>query len=138
MSIQTITKDGQRLAMLIPDHAWQEGLAFYSEDDDYIQVGTWGYDAGKELLAHVHNAIERTVIRTQEVLYIRRGKIQAKIYDLDGCFVEEIMAQAGDTLILLNSGHGYTILEDGTQVLEVKNGPYLGAQADRTRIEVPN
>ncbi len=84
-------------------------------------------------MQHIHNEVERKVIRTQEVLYIRKGKISAKIYDLDENFVEELIVSEGDTLILLESGHGYKILEDGTQVLEVKNGPYLGAEVDRRR-----
>jgi len=40
-----------------------------------------------------------------------------------------------ETLILLKGGHGYEILEDGTRVLEVKNGPYPGAEVDRRRLE---
>ena len=32
-----------------------------------------------------------------------------------------------------HGGNGYDIMEDGTQVLEVKNGPYVGAEADRKR-----
>jgi hypothetical protein len=129
-----IQKDGLVFAKLITGEDWKEGLSFFSEDEDYIQVGTWGYDNRKELLAHVHNEVERTVLRTQEVLYIRKGKIEAKIYDFDYNLFQTILVQEGDTLVLLNSGHGYTILEDGTQVLEVKNGPYLGPEIDRRRI----
>jgi hypothetical protein len=134
MAVKIIKKDNEVLAKLIPSEDWNEGLGFYSEDDDFIQVGTWRYNSGKELLAHIHNEVERKINRTQEVLYIRKGKISAKIYDLQENFVEEITVNQGDTLILLNSGHGYTILEDDTQVLEVKNGPYLGAEVDRRRI----
>ena len=36
---------------------------------------------------------------------------------------------------MLRGAHGYDILENGTQVLEVKNGPYVGAELDRKRIE---
>lgn len=113
---------------------WEEGLKFYSNDEDFIQVGTWGYDKGKELLAHVHNTVERTVKKTQEVLYIRKGRIKADIYNLDDKKIAEFEAAAGDAVVLLNGGHGYHILEDGTQVLEVKTGPYVGAEQDRRRI----
>ncbi|MCP4179889.1 MAG: hypothetical protein GY756_19175 [bacterium] len=133
MSVKIIEKDGKILAKHIPDLDWKDGLAFYSDDNDYIQVGSWVYDEGKELARHIHNEVERKVIRTQEVLYIRKGKIEATIFDLDGNFVDSFEASAGDTVILLESGHGYKILEDGTQVLEVKNGPYLGADVDRRR-----
>lgn len=133
MAIKEIEKDGIILARHIPTEDWNEGLNFFSKDDEYIQAGAWWYDSGKELMKHIHNEVERKVIRTQEVLYVRKGKIAAKIYDLNENFIEEIIAKEGDTLILLESGHGYTILEDGTQVLEVKNGPYLGADVDRRR-----
>ena len=46
----------------------------------------------------------------------------------------EFNASEGDVVILLRGGHGYDIIEDGTQVLEIKNGPYLGAEVDRRRI----
>ncbi len=133
MAIKEIVKDGIVLARHIPNEDWNEGLNFFSKDEEYIQAGAWWYNAGKELMQHIHNEVERKVIRTQEVLYIRKGKISAKIYDLDENFVEELTVSEGDTLILLESGHGYKILEDGTQVLEVKNGPYLGAEVDRRR-----
>jgi hypothetical protein len=42
--------------------------------------------------------------------------------------------ERGDTIILLNGGHGYEILSDNTKVLEVKNGPYVGADKDRERL----
>ncbi len=133
MEIREIKYDNLVLARYVPSEAWSEGLGFYSNDEEFVQVGSWQYNKGKELLKHIHNQVERSVDRTQEVLYIRRGSIKAKIYTLDEVFVEELTVKQGDTLILLNSGHGYEILEDGTQVLEIKNGPYLGAERDRRR-----
>lgn len=129
-----IEKDGLVLARLIPAGEWKNGLSFYSDEQDYIQVGTWCYARGQELPAHVHNEVTRTVLRTQEVIYVRKGKIEARIYDLAGNLFITLIVEEGDTLILLNSGHGYTILEDGTEVLEIKNGPYAGPAIDRTRI----
>lgn len=133
MGIKEIKYNNEILARHIPSEAWAPGLGFYSNDEEYIQVGSWQYDKGKELLKHIHNPVERKVIRTQEVLYIKKGSIKAQIFSLDEILVDEIIAYEGDTLILLNSGHGYTILEDNTQVLEIKNGPYLGANIDRRR-----
>jgi len=48
--------------------------------------------------------------------------------------VAELVIGTGDVAILLRGGHGYEILEDGTEVLEVKNGPYVGADRDRRRL----
>lgn len=133
MEIKEIKYNEEILARHIPSEAWASGLGFYSNDEEFIQVGSWQYDKGKELLKHIHNPIERTVIRTQEVLYIKKGSIKAQIFSLDEILIDEIIAKEGDTVILLNSGHGYTILENNTQVLEIKNGPYLGADIDRRR-----
>lgn len=123
------------LARHIPSDAlWNDGLSFFSHDDDFIQVGVWGYDAGKELKAHIHNQVSRQVLWTQEVIMVRRGSIRANIYNTTEEKVAAIEVHAGDVIILLHGGHGYEILENGTQVLEVKNGPYVGADLDRKRI----
>ena len=135
MAIKEVKQGDIVLARHIPvADAWEDGLSFFSPDEDYIQVGTWGYDSGKELLAHTHNEVERTVLWTQEVLYIRNGRIQVQVYDTNEVLVEQFPAGAGDIVILLRGGHGYHILEAGTQVLEVKNGPYVGADKDRRRL----
>jgi hypothetical protein len=117
------------------DSAWKGGLSFFSEDEDYIQVGTWGYDTPKELLAHTHNEVHRDVAWTQEVIFVKKGSIRAEIYDLSNKKVQDIDCKVGDIIILLRGAHGYHILEDDTQVLEVKNGPYVGAELDRVRLK---
>lgn len=131
--IKEIRKNNEILARHITCDEIKEGLSFFSNDNEYIQVGSWNYNKGKELLKHIHNEVTREVRRTQEVLYIITGKIEAKIYDLEKSLIETIIVNEGDILILLESGHGYKVLEEGTKVLEIKNGPYLGAEIDRRR-----
>lgn len=133
MAVTEIKSGDIVLARVIPAGSWNQGLGFYSDDKDFIQVGTWKYDSGKELLAHIHNEVERSITHTQEVIYIRKGKIRAKIFNPDRTFNQEIIAGEGDTLIMLHGGHSYSIIEDDTQVIEVKNGPYLGPEIDRER-----
>ncbi|WP_374659989.1 hypothetical protein [Inhella sp.] len=134
--MREITHEGLVLARHVPaSEAWGEGLRFFSPDADFIQAGTWGYPAGKELLAHSHNEAHRDVAWTQELLYIRKGRLRARIYAPTDELVDTLEAGEGDLLMLLRGGHGYDILEDGTQVLEVKNGPYLGPDVDRRRLK---
>lgn len=133
-SRRVIEAKGERLAIYLPS-SWEKGLSFYSEAGDFIQVGTWRYDKGIRLQPHSHNELRRQVSRTQEVIFVRRGRVAADIFDREDCFVARLELGAGDTLILLRGGHGYEIIEDDTYVLEVKNGPYLGAEADRRRLE---
>jgi len=135
MAVTEIKQGELVLARHVPEaDVWGDGLKFFSPDGDYQQVGTWGYDQGKTLMAHTHNEVRREVMWTQEVLYIRRGKVRAEIFCADDHKITELDVGPGDILILLRGGHGYQILEDGTQVLEIKNGPYLGADADRRRL----
>ena len=135
MSVIEIKEGEVVLARHIPaTAAWNEGLSFFSQDNEYMQVGVWGYSAGKELKAHIHNEVTREVLWTQEVIFVRNGKIRANIYDTKENKVAELEVGAGDIIILLRGGHGYDILEDGTQVLEVKNGPYVGPDLDRRRL----
>lgn len=131
--IKEIRKNNEILARHITGNEIKEGLSFFSNDNEYVQVGSWNYNKGKELLKHIHNEVIREVKRTQEVLYIIKGRIEAEIYDLEKSLIETIIVNEGDILILLESGHGYKILEEGTKVLEIKNGPYLGAEIDRRR-----
>ena len=123
------------LARYIPSlEAWNEGLNFFSHDTEFLQVGTWVYENGKELKAHIHNKVNRDIGWTQELLFINEGSVLAKIFDSKGTEIQELKMVKGDLLILIDGGHGYKILEDNTKVLEVKNGPYLGPEVDRKRI----
>lgn len=129
----TDIKDGETvLARHITAEEWGSGLKFFSPDEDFIQVGMWGYDDDKTIEPHAHNVIERNVNVTQESLYIRKGSVTCHIYDLELNHVQDVVASEGDILILLTGGHGYSVNENGTQVLEVKNGPYVGTE-DRKR-----
>jgi len=132
----TDTSTGRVLARHDTAEEWEKGgLVFHSEDGDFLQVGTWGYNSGKRLFAHTHNDVPRTITRTHETLYVRRGRIEARIFDEKRELVATLEVKEGDLLTLMSGGHGYTILDDGTQVLEIKNGPYVGADADRVRFE---
>lgn len=123
------------LARHIPStSAWRDEFNFFTQDEEFIQVGTWNYEAGKQLKAHIHNEVRREVHWTQEVLFVRSGKLRASIFNTSEIKVAELDVQTGDIIILLRGGHGYEILEDGTQIIEVKNGPYVGQQRDRRRI----
>jgi len=135
MLVKIIQSTEGILAKMIPMSEWKEGSSFFSDEGDYIQVGTWNYTAGKTLGPHIHNEVSRQIFHTCEVLFICHGSIKASIYDSQERLAEQLILCAGDTLILLAGGHGYEILEDGTRVLEIKNGPYLGADIDRRIIE---
>lgn len=127
-------KDGVKIiARKISGSGWRNGLDFYSNDTEFLQVGTWVYDEGVNLHRHKHNKFERSIDRTHEVLYVRKGSVKTSIYSETNSLVRELVLIESDILILFDCGHEYEILEDGTMVLEIKNGPYFGAEKDRER-----
>lgn len=134
MEVEKILDGDLTLAIIIRETSWEEGLNFVSSDEDYLQVGFWGYNRGQKLTPHLHMVEPRQILRTQEVVFVKDGCIKADIYTEKGEFLKSVELARGDTIILLNGGHGYEILQDNTQVLEIKNGPYIGAERDRKRI----
>lgn len=135
MNVEKIMHEDLVLAVVIRDSSWEEGLRFVSSEGDFQQVGMWGYNKGQKLNPHIHRVKPRTVLRTQEVLFVKEGALKATIYTEKEQFLKSVELHKGDIMILLNGGHGYEILENNTKVLEVKNGPYLGATEDRKVIQ---
>lgn len=133
MKTERIADANMVLAIIIRDSDWEKGLNFVSSDEDYQQVGTWIYDKGKNLSSHIHLDALRSVNRTQEVLYVKSGRLRANIYNEERMFLASVDLNRGDTAIFLYGGHGYEILDDDTRVLEIKNGPYVGVEKDRER-----
>ena len=70
---------------------------------------------------------------TQEVIFIKSGRVRVDFYTQEQRFLESQEVAAGDWLILLSGGHGFETIEP-TTMIEVKNGPYAGA-ADKTKFE---
>jgi hypothetical protein len=124
--------DGHLLARLINLSEIEQGLKFYSDNDDYIQIGTWNYSCGKILERHYHNHVPRDVTKTHEVIFVLYGSVKIDLYkEMKKVFSFEVGPL---TLVqILDCGHGYKILEDETKVIEIKNGPYYGSDVDRTR-----
>ena len=112
---------------------WKKGLDFITSDEEFIQLGTWGYNKGKTLDRHYHNEFERTAHRTCECTYVVSGSMKVDLYDLEKEFIESFELVEGDCAAFFTGGHGYEILSDDTRILETKNGPFLGVEKDKTR-----
>jgi mannose-6-phosphate isomerase-like protein (cupin superfamily) len=92
--------------------------------------------AGYIILPHVHNPVHREVVLTNEVLFIKSGKVRVDFYDDDRHYYESHILNQGDVILLAHGGHGFEMLEP-SEMIEVKQGPYAG-EADKTRIEPVN
>ena len=106
-------------------------MHFLTPSDFSQQLGYLQHRAGHVIRAHVHNFVSRAVHFTQEVLFLRRGRLRVDFYTGEGVYNESRELGPGDVILLVGGGHGFEVLED-VEMIEVKQGPYAG-DADKVR-----
>jgi mannose-6-phosphate isomerase-like protein (cupin superfamily) len=128
---QEIIHNNELLAIIVSDSFNKEGIHFFTSDDLSQQLAYMKHPTGKTIDPHVHNPVKREVHYTQEVLFIRKGKLRVDFYDEKQIYIESRIIESGDVILLIKGGHGFKILED-VEMFEVKQGPYAGDK-DKTR-----
>lgn len=123
--VEEVTKKNKLLAMIIRDDYRCDGVDFITPDQYSQQVAYMYHPSGKRIDAHVHNLVHRNVVLTQEVLFIKKGKLRVDFYDEYEDYLESRDLNAGDVILLVSGGHGFQVLED-VEMIEVKQGPYAG------------
>lgn len=128
--IQHITHNNTILAIIISANFKEPGIHFFTKDNFSQQLAYMQHPKGKEIQPHFHNLHPRKVQLTQEVLFIKKGKLRVDFYTNDQQYLESHILTAGDVILLASGGHGFEILED-LEMYEVKQGPY-GGNNDKT------
>lgn len=129
--IERIIHGDELFAIIVRNDFCKPGIHFFTPDDFSQQLAYMKHPAGKIIEPHVHNPVPREVHYTQEVLFLRRGKLRVDFYDTDRTYIESRVLEAGDVILLASGGHGFEVLEE-LEMFEVKQGPYVG-EADKTR-----
>ncbi len=131
--IQKISSKKKLLAIILRKEFKQSGVKFFTPDDFSQQLGYMNHPQGHKISPHVHNHMPREVQFTNEVLIIKSGKVRVDFYDEDKKYLESQILFQGDIILLASGGHGFEMLEP-TEMIEVKQGPYVGDK-DKTRFE---
>lgn len=131
--VESITQAGRVLALIISGRFREPGIHFFTPADFSQQLAYMEHPTGKLIAPHVHNPVPREVQYTQEVLFIRKGRLRVDFYDHQQCYLGSRVLEAGDVILLIEGGHGFEVLED-VEMIEVKQGPYAGEQ-DKTRFK---
>jgi len=131
---EKIYHDGELIASIIRPLLSKDGLSFYTDDENFMQVGVWNYEKGKKLPAHYHNEFSREAFKTNEAVIVLKGKIECNLYTEDGDLIKKVTVCKDEMIVQFNGAHEYLINEDSI-VIETKNGPYFGPEIDRVRIE---
>lgn len=132
---EIVDKKGVLLAVVISVDHWPRGTHFHTLESSAIQVATMRHDEGEHKRAHKHNVYERVATRTNETMFIRYGRLRAIIYDDNGDICGFFHLEQGDVAIFLAGGHSFDFMEDDTEILEVKNGPFESVEKDKTFLE---
>lgn len=121
------------LSIIVRTGYIKEGIDFFTPDDFSQQFGYMNRPQNYIIPPHRHNLVERKVVLTQEVLFIKSGKVRVDFYDDGQNYIESRILYPGDVILLAAGGHGFEMLES-SEMIEVKQGPYCGEQ-DKVKFE---
>jgi hypothetical protein len=130
---EEITHNTKLLAIIIGSGFKQDGIRFFTDDNSSQQLGYMNRPQGYIIPPHRHNIVGRNVHLTQEVLFIKSGKVRVDFYDNDQNYLESRILSKGDVILLADGGHGFEMLEP-SEMIEVKQGPYVG-ERDKVRFD---
>lgn len=114
-------------AIIIRSDFEQNGIQFFTPPEFSQQLAYMKHEKGEIIEPHVHKEVNREVVRTQEVLIVKSGKVQVDLYTGERECWNSFTLGPGDLILLASGGHGFTMLEP-TEMIEIKQGPYLGDQ----------
>ena len=132
--VETIVDGLEPVALLIRADYDAEGLHFFTPGSFSQQVAYMRHPKDKLIEPHVHNLVARQVLYTQEVLLVRRGKVEVNLFNSGREFLTSRILQDGDLILLCGGGHSLKMLEE-TSMIEIKQGPYAGDN-DKIRFKV--
>ena len=121
-------ESGDGLIALIVRRSFEPAAtSFLTGDEANLQVGFVVYRSGSQIQPHIHHPLQRSTTGTAEVLVLKRGRCEVDFFSDDKRLLATRELAEGDLMLLLRGGHGFRMRED-TVFLEVKQGPYQGAE----------
>ena len=131
--IEIVKKEEIIYSIIVRSKFNKEGIHFFTSNDFSQQLGYMKRGTGYVIQPHRHNLVERKVSLTQEVLFIKSGKVRVDFYNDDQDYLSSRILYEGDVILLAAGGHGFEILEE-SEIIEVKQGPYNGEE-DKVRFQ---
>jgi len=128
---EKILHKDELLAIIVSRRFCKPGVHFFTPGELSQQLAYMQHPAGKIIEPHVHNPVLREVKYTQEVLFLKRGRLRVDFYNRERSYLKSRILEAGDVILLAAGGHGFEALEE-IEMIEVKQGPFAGDQ-DKTR-----
>ncbi|MDP3734250.1 MAG: hypothetical protein Q8R37_03395 [Nanoarchaeota archaeon] len=140
--VENVMHNGRILAIIIRSQAITEleksgkNMLFATPNEFPFQVGIHHRKKNETIAAHFHLPFtELTNFPVQEFFHVISGRVKIDLYDDShaDAKVSEVIVAAGDSIIL-NTGHGFTFLDDAKMV-ELKQGPYRGKEQEKRFVQ---
>lgn len=122
--IENVHVAGRVAAIIVRSSFHPDGIQFVTPPEFSQQLGFMRRPAGYKIQPHIHLHVDRETTLTQEVLYVRSGRVRVDFYGEDEVFADSREISTGDVILLSSAGHGFEMLEE-SELIEVKQGPYL-------------
>ncbi len=132
--VEKITANEEIIAIIVRNEFKPNGVNFITPEYFPLQMGVSSYNKGSLLRPHIHLQRERIILDTQEMVHVQHGKLELSLFDTKGTLIKTLILETGDSVFFSAGGHGWKTLEDST-IIEVKQGPYIGVEQDKTHID---
>lgn len=128
-------KFGEKLIAIILKADYKSNrIRFFSPPEFSQQLGFLPHKKGNIIKPHFHKEVHRNISFTQEVLFIKKGKVVVNFYTLDKKYICSRKLNKGDFVFICYGGHGFNIVKDA-EIIEVKQGPYMDKAHDKEVFE---
>src|SRR5258706_7021208 len=97
--IEKIIAGDVTLAIILRHTFSETGVHFFTPGDYSQQLGYMRHPTGKKIEAHLHNEVPRAIMTTQEVLFIRRGKLRVDFFNEEKHYLESRILEQGDVIL---------------------------------------
>jgi hypothetical protein len=113
--------------------------AHITDDSWPLQIIILERNPGGITLPHYHIPTEvlPALPTRHQILICQKGKARVKIFTRQGQALGEVFLSSNDVVLLLE-GHEVEFVEPGTRLIEIKQGPFPGTDADdKVDLKVP-
>ena len=110
-----------------------KGIKFFTPNTDNLQVGLMSHPKNHIIKPHFHKNTKKIIKNMSELLILYSGKLQVFFYNKQMKKTKSIILNKKDMILLIKGSHGFKILKN-TEMLEIKQGPFLGDK-DKVRLK---
>jgi hypothetical protein len=130
MNRQILSRVDQKLLVSVLDTRTMDvGRTDSADQHEILQVSAMKLKQGRRVNPHKHLPTLRSTAGTQECWVVFSGLVEVQLFDIDDTVVDTFVLEAGECMTTYRGGHTLEVLDDAV-IVEIKNGPYYGAQLD--------